>query len=383
MKRFSLGLAPSFSPDFTLGGTDGDDQLAGGPFHDLIQGNAGNDTIFGGAGDDAIIGGTGDDLLFGDYDDTARMGPGSTGPGFGSDVLIAGPDGATIYGDALGIDVRADASGDSSAQTGDDLIVGQQADPGEYALSMGDASEIVVGANDGSVATLVLGNDTILAGDRGEVYGDVLYASIQDGVGRLNTGLVTVTFGDDVIVGGSSVNGDAFSVVVYASTAGVSEALMGDDLLIITNDTGAGVYGDFNIGSIYKVNFQETPGRIVCGDDTLVGGAGDDFLVGDFGDVNNNGDASSVVSGADTFVFSGAFGNDVVQDFNLGLDRLVFADLAGSAADLVTTYNARQDALVIDATAIGGGTVTLLGIGSAQADQLAIGFNPDLDAILG
>lgn len=374
MKRFAPPLT-EFNPIAPLiDGTDGDDLLAGGPFYDSIQGNAGNDTIFGGADDD---------LLYGDYDNTARIGPGSTGPGFGSDVLIAGPDGAIMRGDALDIEVRADASGDSSAQTGDDLIVGQQADPSEYALSQGDASEILVEAQDGAVATLVLGNDTILAGDSGELYGDVVGASIQDGAGWLNTGLVTITFGDDVVVGGSYVTGDAFSVVVYASTAGVSEALMGDDLLIITNDTGADVYGDFDIGSIYKVNFQETPGRIVCGDDTLVGGAGDDFLVGDFTDVNNNGDASSVVSGADTFVFSGAFGNDVVQDFNLGLDRLVFTDLAGSAADLVTTYDAGQDALVIDATAIGGGTVTLLGIGGAQADQLAIGFNPDLDAILG
>jgi Ca2+-binding RTX toxin-like protein len=59
-------------------GTDGPDNLSGGPGNDILIGLGGNDRLYGGGGDDILCGGPGDDRLDGGSgDDTLVGGPGS------------------------------------------------------------------------------------------------------------------------------------------------------------------------------------------------------------------------------------------------------------------------------------------------------------------
>jgi Ca2+-binding RTX toxin-like protein len=80
----------------TVGGTAGNNTLAGGASDDLIRGYAGNDTLDGNEGNDILQGGTGNDTLIG---------------GEGSDVLTGGF-GADVFrwelGDEDGSDVPRD-----------------------------------------------------------------------------------------------------------------------------------------------------------------------------------------------------------------------------------------------------------------------------------
>jgi Ca2+-binding RTX toxin-like protein len=88
--------------------------------------------------------------------------------------------------------------------------------------------------------------------------------------------------------------------------------------------------------------------------DFLDGGAGDDLILG-----NRENDVLTGGTGADTFFFAtDAQGNDTVTDFNAAEgDRLSFTtaySTSSSGSDLVITH--------------GGGTVTLIGVGSTDFD---------------
>ncbi|MFN4059017.1 MAG: calcium-binding protein [Roseinatronobacter sp.] len=79
------------------------------------------------------------------------------------------------------------------------------------------------------------------------------------------------------------------------------------------------------------------------GDDVLEGGSGADTLIGGAGN-----DTLTGGSGADVFVFANGFGNDVVTDFQSGIDRFDFrAHSASSFAQLIVT-NAGGNATISD-----------------------------------
>lgn len=67
-----------------------------------------------------------------------------------------------------------------------------------------------------------------------------------------------------------------------------------------------------------------------AGVDTLIGGSGDDLLTGHAGN-----DILTGGGGADTFLFAGGHGNDVITDFESGIDRLLFVGVEN--ADLKAT----------------------------------------------
>ncbi|MAV46894.1 MAG: hypothetical protein CBC49_005470 [Alphaproteobacteria bacterium TMED89] len=82
------------------------------------------------------------------------------------------------------------------------------------------------------------------------------------------------------------------------------------------------------------------------GNDVIIGNSSANRLDGGPGDDSLTGGA-----GADVFVFRFGFGDDVIQDFTVGEDRLDFSGLASGDAELVG-----QDTLI---TVAGEGTVTL------------------------
>nr|WP_299492068.1 hypothetical protein [Acaryochloris sp. IP29b_bin.137] len=95
------------------------------------------------------------------------------------------------------------------------------------------------------------------------------------------------------------------------------------------------------------------------GDDHINGGAGRDTLEGN--------------GGADIFIFEGAFGNDLVFDFNQAQDQIDLSSFAIGISDLDTNGDSiidQNDALVsvsvgelrLNLTSIGGGRINLNGV---------------------
>ena len=113
-------------------GDDGDDILFGNGGHDVISGGLGNDTIDGGTGQDYLSGGEGDDNITGGAD--ADHLDGGTGDdlldgGTGDDVVLGGDGNDQVYGGA-GADRLEGGSGDDrlTGGAGADILKGDKGD---------------------------------------------------------------------------------------------------------------------------------------------------------------------------------------------------------------------------------------------------------------
>ena len=310
---------------------------------DLLYGGKGNDTLYGRGGDDRLLGDAGEDRLFGGSGDDWLDG------GTGGDMM-AGEGGHDIYV----VDSKADIVQEAADQGIDgvfsliDYTLGAHV---ENLALLGGATHHIAGTGNG-LANWIVGNDGSNVID-GRAGGDLLVG--MGGNDFLDGGTGTDTIfggdGDDVVDGGDDAvlqNGPAFA----AFPAGFADSLHGgngDDIVYGRGGNDA-LHGD-------------------AGDDELYGGTGADTLSGDAGDDTLTGGA-----GGDRFVFSGAFGDDLVVDFNRGQgDRLAisgygkgldsFAELAAHVADngIDTT---------IDLAAFGGGTILLAGFTGLQAADL-------------
>jgi len=88
------------------------------------------------------------------------------------------------------------------------------------------------------------------------------------------------------------------------------------------------------------------------GDDALNGEGGDDILIGG--------------EGADTFIFGANFGNDVIQDFEVGLDQLQFGDFGPDFGGGVSVSQDGSDALISFGDQ---GSVRLAGVNSSDLND--------------
>ncbi len=109
------------------------------------------------------------------------------------------------------------------------------------------------------------------------------------------------------------------------------------------------------------------------GSDTIDGGDGNDFLVGGQGDGDDKitggaGDDDMFGGGgADSFCFEGDFGDDVIFDFDVDQDVLIFSDL--SAGD-VTIEEEGRDTIVTASGAETEGSIRLLNTSDLLVDDL-------------
>lgn len=94
------------------------------------------------------------------------------------------------------------------------------------------------------------------------------------------------------------------------------------------------------------------------GNDTLKGGSGDDILIGGPGDDTLNGGG-----GVDCFVFASGHGDDVVQDFEDGIDQLKITKGASDFSDLKVSASG-SDTLVKFADV----SITLIGVSPGDID---------------
>ncbi len=258
--------------DDILFGGGGDDQMSGSAGHDTLDGGLGQDALQGGSGFDELFGADGDDLLFGGAD---------------RDVLYGGNGADTLNGGS-GTDVLNGGSGadDLAGGAGDDVLNG---DTGNDVLEGGAGADELNGGFGTDQLYSGSGNDT-LNGD--------------DGADTMEGGS-----GNDVLSGGEGRDR-------MKGGTGNDDMSGGDD----RDNMNGGSGNDSMSGD--------------AGHDYLNGARGDDFLDGGAGrDKIIMGAGNDIATGgadADIFIFKSDDldgGNDVITDFEAGLDELDFSAL--------------------------------------------------------
>ena len=308
----------------TIRGLGGSDILYGLGGNDTLDGGSGSDTLEGGAGADRLIGGTGTDTA--SYADsragvTVRLhtpsasggdAQGDTFPGRvtatyrdknGDTIPVQVPDIVHLIGsdedDILAGDIRANTlrggdgddklyGGPGGDSSNNDELYGED---GDDMLFGGRGADELYGGNDNDILRGGPDNDDLYGGEGDdELYGgdgnDLLEGGIEDDVLRGEAGNDDLDggTGDDTLEGGS----------------GNDDLIGGED-----NDTLLG--GPNNDG----LDGGE-------GDDILDGGTGDDDLAGGFGE--------------DVFRFRPGDGDDEIEDFAPGEDRIdlrAFTNISG------------------------------------------------------
>ncbi|RAP42123.1 hypothetical protein BYZ73_07145 [Rhodovulum viride] len=377
-----------------LNGLDGDDRLLGLGGNDALHGGAGHDTIDAGSGDDTLWGEAGTDRLDGNGGDDLVFG------GTGDDTLLGGEDSDSLHGNEGDDHLDGRAGNDTLAgYDGNDMLVGRagddmlQGDGGNDRLIGGDGDDLIFGSDgddalrgdagrdrlhgnagedvlDGGAGNDVLagyeGDDTLAGGTgddtlRGEDGRDALYGN--DGNDFLNGGA-----GADLMVGGAGddtyVVNDPGDRVVELEDGGTDRVLASVDLAL--RDFGREIerldlLGNDDLAAIGNGRSNVIAGNAgnnlidgAWGDDQLCGGAGDDT----FRDSPGN-DRICGGAGADRFVLDANTGYDRVQDFEVGVDRIVLGE--GPSATDVKVLDVAGDAVVRIA---GGNQLKLIGVDS-------------------
>lgn len=295
--------------DTILGGA-GRDELYGGSGDDDIRAGAGNDYVEGGAGDDTILGESGNDQLSG---------------GEGSDTMDGGSGKDLVKGDAGDDNVSGGAGNDIvDGGDGNDFVVGNTGDD----RMIGGLGDDILVWNDGEGSDVMSGNDgrdTIVVNDsaaRGDNF--ILGKNAESKAFFERVGL------DGQPIGNFTLTVDTAEIFDVNGTGG-------NETFIVNDLTGTGVLEvQFDGGEGNDLlDGRNTSTRLVAnggnGDDTLIGGTG--IIV----NPNNAalGDTLTGGGGKDKFQFQvdpfagGVPGQnvnrpDVVTDYELGVDQLVF-----------------------------------------------------------
>jgi|CXWL01.1.fsa_nt_gi microcystin-dependent protein/Ca2+-binding RTX toxin-like protein len=355
--------------DYLYGGA-GQDQLSGGAGNDNMFGDAGNDSASGGDGVDQILGDAGNDTLNGGLGDDYVYGEGDNDTLFGSDGndRLYGGLGADVINGGGDVDVLVGQDGDDTlnGDGGLDYVYGGN---GADTINGGDADDVLQGEAD---------NDAISGGNGDDnIYG-------QGGIDSLSGNVGTdIIFGGD---GGDTLNGNEDNDVLIGEAgndianggAGIDYLYGGGDDDTLNGDAGADqLFGDIGADTLNggadgdtllgedgsDALFGGTENDYLyggAGTDTLVGDAGADFLYGGAdGDTLSGGAGADVLrgeAGADFFVMTTGGGNDLVVDFQDGID-LITVGTADSLGTISIGYFG-EGALI---TFSGGETMFLLG----------------------
>ncbi|AZN36126.1 calcium-binding protein [Iodobacter ciconiae] len=273
-------------------GTDANELMRGFAGNDQLFGNAGNDLLQGGEGDDYLDGGAGKDQLEG------GVGKDQLSGGAGDDLLLAGAgDDKYVFNGQWGNDVVDNTGGGSDwlffselernqlsfKQEGKDLLIGVVGDAGRSVRVLnhfngGDAAIAYVQPKSGYALSAV------------EI------AKLLGGGGS-STNTLNGTSGNDNLSGTAQVD-------LITGAAG-NDSLFGQ----AGNDTLRGDEGDDYLDG-------------GLGNDLLEGGVGKDQLIGGEGD-----DRLIAGAGDDKYVFTGQWGNDVIDNIGGGSDWLFLSDL--------------------------------------------------------
>ena len=304
-------------------GTDGTDVHFGSDGDDEIYGFAGNDFLYGGAGNDEIYGGDGIDLLSGGAGDDTLSG------GDGIDWLTGGAGDDTLSGGA-----GANTFAYGSRTFGQDVIKDFKIGTDKLnftgsGLSLADLE--IVKNDDGDAVVKVKGTDHKI--------------TLKGVTGLTETTLVANAVGLEGIYGtGDDDNGLANKPLIGTDEDDEIFGLDGNDLLIGGDGNDALYGGTGNDGLIGGDGRDTLHGG--TGDDAMTGGTGDDTLYGGDGHDTLRGG-----SGVDTFGYASRdFGQDVIEDFKVGVDKLDFTGSGLSLADLEIAQEGRDTVVKVKGT---------------------------------
>ncbi|MCV3273764.1 beta strand repeat-containing protein [Roseobacter sinensis] len=323
-----------------------------GQINGVVDGGAGDDVLIAGRGDNILVGGLGNDFIDGgDGIDTADF----------SDQDVA-----------VTVNLGATGNGTATRETGfsvsvQDVVVGASLQP---TANINDAAGFVAEALAGNLyynihtseflageirGQLEVVSDTGTGHDRVIELAGSLDASQEPGPtsDSAATGEATVTIrftedGDVVYSSELTVTGlneadlqtpapgVASAIHLHNAPAGINGPIAQDTLV----DAGATVDGAASIGvsgldvidEVIETDVLSSIENVIgSGDgDVIIGSDADNTLSGEDGDDLLNGqDGNDILiggEGADTFAFSGLFGNDTISDFESGVDRLDFSD---------------------------------------------------------
>lgn len=365
------------SGEDTVFGGDGNDKIAGGLDNDTLEGGAGADRIYGGSEDDRIYGDSGSDLLYGgtgndsvysgsgsdkvylgDGDDYVRVGGGveSFFGGEGNDYIsyFDSANGVNVNlqtnvvsGSWASNDVIKDFENASGSETGDDVIYGTTEENrirtygGDDTVYAGSGDDEIFGGDGDDRLILGSGSDYVEAGTGNDSVFSGSGADVVD-LGAGND-YVRVGGGEESFFGGSgkdyiSYYDSANGVTINLDTDEVSRSWAVNDTISNFESASGSKTGDDTIIGTSGANTIKTYG----GDDRLEGGGGNDKLEGGGGndklygnggdDVMKGGSGSDRFdggagtdqlyggTGADTFHFDKNEDNDVIKDFEIGVD---------------------------------------------------------------
>lgn len=343
------------------------ENVTGGNGNDHITGNAQNNVLDGGAaGSDNIDGGDGSDTAVFSLN---RNQYSVTLLASGAILVSDGTAADTItnvehFGFADGIIAIADLTFDGDEETG--VIVGT---PGDDLLTGTSGNGVIRGGLGNDTLQGGAGSDTYRysAGDGADVIDDWADLTSTDVLG-LGAGIapsaVTVERGSadiwDIVLGFD--NGDSVTIKggFFAGSSVVEEVRFADSTVwdvsdmrqihldqkaTAGNDTIEGfidvndlIHGKAGNDTIYAFSGNDTiygdagDDEIFGneGDDTIIGGAGNDFMIGE--------------TGADVFVLNAGDGEDWINDFEIGADKIDlsaiasisgFSDVTSTAAEWV------------------------------------------------
>lgn len=305
-----------------VGQSDAND-ISGNELNNILKGNGGRDTLKGWGGDDRLDGGTSADRMFGgkghdryivdDADDKVIEAPGS-----GIDTVVASTD-YQLGGHVENLILRGDTKMNGSGNFQNNEIVGND----EFNVLRGlPGHDTLIGWGGHDVLDGGWGADKMFGGKGNDDYyvdnpGDKVIESPATGIDGVVSS-INYTLASSLehltLIGRNDINGTGNwkdNSIQGNDANNVLVGLQGDDYLsgLFGSDTLSGGGGNDTIIGTY-------------GRDVLIAGAGDDFLQGGFH--------------ADRFVFDGNDGlNNVVDDFQQGLDKIVITSGAEKFSDLI------------------------------------------------
>jgi len=406
--------------DDLLYGGGGDDTLKGEGGDDRLEGEVGDDALYGGEGSDTLVGGDGDDLLVGNADGSADESLDvAVFDGTFSDYAVqATPEGQLLVIDLVGDggtdtlrnieilrfadgDVPASGPGDDPSEGDDEIYATFQPGPldalgGDDVIYASFSSMSIDGGAGFDVVDYAWFHDYERSDFEVTISGDgSVVVSLTSGPedSRFTNTLVNVEqllFADGVVVdvpqpvsimggGGADelVGGDADDMLRGRHGADLLDGLGGADHLEGNHgadqllggkgrdDLDGGRGADVLRGGRGADELHGNRGadRLIGGpgSDDLAGGRGSDKLWGGDGDDRLSGGHGKDVlwggGGQDWFMVEAGHGRDVVKDFALGLDFLVFGEGIDGLGDLVLRQDGGSAVVAYD-----GGRLVLRGI---------------------